>query len=82
METISAHPSASTLSATSGEFIRLEVMIGMETSPINFLVTHANAARGTLSQGRMFTNTEDFNQDISNWDVSSGTNFVSALELL
>ena len=44
---MSAQPSASTCSATSGVLIRLEVMIGMPTSPISFFVTQVKAARGT-----------------------------------
>ncbi len=47
IDTISAQPSAKTCSATSGELIRFEVITGMLTLPISFLVTQANAARGT-----------------------------------
>ena len=47
MDTIFAAPLLKTSSATSGVLMRLEVMTGMLTSPINFLVTQVNAARGT-----------------------------------
>ena len=45
--TISAHPLEIRSSATSGVFIRLLVMIGIDVFPISFLVTQAKAARGT-----------------------------------
>ncbi len=48
MLTISAQPSAKTSSAVCGLLIRFEVMTGIETSPISFFVTQANARRGTL----------------------------------
>ena len=50
---MSAQPSASTCSATSGVLMRLEVTSGVEmpaaaNSAFIFCVTQANAARGTL----------------------------------
>ena len=33
----------------------------------------------TFAQGFMFYGASSFNQDVSSWDVSSGTNFVSGL---
>jgi hypothetical protein len=47
MDTISAQPSASTCSATSGVLIRFEVISGMPICPISFFVTHVKARRGT-----------------------------------
>jgi hypothetical protein len=47
IETMSAQPSASTASATSGVLMRLEVMSGIETSPIMRFVSQVKAARGT-----------------------------------
>ena len=47
MLTMSAHPSAKTSSPTCGVLIRFDVMTGIATSPINFLVTQVNARRGT-----------------------------------
>ena len=53
MDTMSAQPSASTCSATSGVLMRLDVTSGVvmpaaANSAFIFCVTHANAARGTL----------------------------------
>ncbi|MCY1451162.1 hypothetical protein D9M71_680170 [compost metagenome] len=48
IETMSASPSASTASATSGVLMRLVVISGMFTTPRSLAVTLLNAARGTL----------------------------------
>ncbi|MCY1507965.1 hypothetical protein D9M68_422590 [compost metagenome] len=48
METMSASPSASTCSATSGVLMRLVVISGIFTSPRSLAVTLVKAARGTL----------------------------------
>jgi len=48
IDTMSASPSASTRSATSGVLIRLVVTSGMPTSPRSLAVTLVKAARGTL----------------------------------
>ena len=47
IETMSAQPSASTCSATSGVLMRFVVQSGIATSPFSFFVTQAKAARGT-----------------------------------
>jgi hypothetical protein len=47
IDTMSAQPSASTASATSGVLMRFEVISGIVTSPISFFVTQAKARRGT-----------------------------------
>eukprot|EP01139_Manchomonas_bermudensis_P010654 Amastigsp_a340853_7.p3 type:complete len:170 gc:universal Amastigsp_a340853_7:955-1464(+) len=47
METMSAQPSASTASATSGVLMRFVATSGTRTAPLSFFVTHANARRGT-----------------------------------
>ncbi|MCY1437691.1 hypothetical protein D9M71_538630 [compost metagenome] len=48
MDTMSASPSASTCSATSGVLMRLVVTSGMSISPRSLAVTLVKAARGTL----------------------------------
>ncbi len=47
IETMSAQPSASVASATSGVLMRLDATSGIETSPIIRLVSQVKAARGT-----------------------------------
>src|SRR5512137_43933 len=47
IETMSASPSASTFSATSGELMRFVVHTGIPTSPFSLRVTQVKAPRGT-----------------------------------
>ena len=47
IETMSASPSASTFSATSGELMRFVVQTGIPTSPFSLRVTQVKAPRGT-----------------------------------
>ena len=47
IETMSASPSASTFSATSGVLMRFVVQTGMPTSPFSLRVTQVKAPRGT-----------------------------------
>jgi hypothetical protein len=47
MDTMSAAPSASIRSATSGVLMRFVAQSGMRTSSRSFFVTQAKAARGT-----------------------------------